>query len=433
MNGNDDNASSPGSAISSMAQSILTGGVPQLGVNYPGNVLLSAPFLNQSYVQSLAAMTAAMNAAVKQNTTSMANLFDQATVSINTFPMNCSPNMKSESPGCGNSTLSCAVCGDVSSGKHYGILACNGCSGFFKRSVRRRLIYRCQAGTGMCVVDKAHRNQCQACRLKKCIAKGMNKDAVQNERQPRNTATINAGAVENDIYLSQNLFRDCSNVLSTTIDLSPSSVASARAPSQPSPTPPAPLGPEAAELLETAQHVLLATVKWAKTVPAFTGLTMLDQITLLETVWPELFLLSAFQWSFTMDKCPLFGSSESTDTNVPTNDFILQLRHVFEQYKGANLDAAEIACLKAIVLFRPDTRSLTDTNEIQALQDQAQLMLAQHISRTHPSNAARFGRLLLLLPRLREASPTRLETVFLAGTIAQKGGMRKLLTEILKA
>ena len=38
------------------------------------------------------------------------------------------------------------------------------------------LLPRCQAGTGTCIVDKAHRNQCQACRRKKCLNMGMNKD-----------------------------------------------------------------------------------------------------------------------------------------------------------------------------------------------------------------------------------------------------------------
>ncbi|CAG0888497.1 unnamed protein product [Cyprideis torosa] len=85
------------------------------------------------------------------------------------------PQGSATSPG-----LACVVCGDTSSGKHYGILSCNGCSGFFKRSVRRKLIYRCQAGTGSCIVDKTHRNQCQACRLKKCIQMGMNKDGMRS-------------------------------------------------------------------------------------------------------------------------------------------------------------------------------------------------------------------------------------------------------------
>uniref|UniRef100_A0A0K0EXB8 Nuclear hormone receptor family member nhr-67 (inferred by orthology to a C. elegans protein) n=1 Tax=Strongyloides venezuelensis TaxID=75913 RepID=A0A0K0EXB8_STRVS len=87
--------------------------------------------------------------------------------------------------------IPCKVCQDHSSGKHYGIFSCDGCAGFFKRSVRRHRQYVCKnrgrGEEGKCVVDKTHRNQCRACRLKRCLDIGMNKEAVQHERGPRNS------------------------------------------------------------------------------------------------------------------------------------------------------------------------------------------------------------------------------------------------------
>ena len=69
----------------------------------------------------------------------------------------------------------CLVCGDRASGKHYGVLSCDGCRGFFKRSIRRNIKYVCKE-KGKCVVDVVRRNQCQACRFKKCLLVKMNKD-----------------------------------------------------------------------------------------------------------------------------------------------------------------------------------------------------------------------------------------------------------------
>ena len=81
------------------------------------------------------------------------------------------------------SLLFCVVCGDKASGRHYGVISCEGCKGFFKRSVRKCVRYNC-LGTNTCIVNKTMRNRCQACRWKKCLASGMKIEVVQNERRP---------------------------------------------------------------------------------------------------------------------------------------------------------------------------------------------------------------------------------------------------------
>nr|XP_014097390.1 nuclear hormone receptor HR78 isoform X1 [Bactrocera oleae] len=77
----------------------------------------------------------------------------------------------------------CLVCGDRASGRHYGAISCEGCKGFFKRSIRKQLGYQCR-GSMNCEVTKHHRNRCQFCRLQKCLASGMRSDSVQHERKP---------------------------------------------------------------------------------------------------------------------------------------------------------------------------------------------------------------------------------------------------------
>lgn len=60
--------------------------------------------------------------------------------------------------------------------------SCEGCKGFFKRTVRKDLTYACREEKN-CIIDKRQRNRCQYCRYQKCLTCGMKREAVQEERQ----------------------------------------------------------------------------------------------------------------------------------------------------------------------------------------------------------------------------------------------------------
>lgn len=66
----------------------------------------------------------------------------------------------------------CPVCGDKVSGYHYGLLTCESCKGFFKRTVQNKKVYTCVAERS-CHIDKTQRKRCPFCRFQKCLEVGM--------------------------------------------------------------------------------------------------------------------------------------------------------------------------------------------------------------------------------------------------------------------
>ncbi|GMR35308.1 hypothetical protein PMAYCL1PPCAC_05503 [Pristionchus mayeri] len=75
----------------------------------------------------------------------------------------------------------CSVCGDASAGKHYGVAACYGCKGFFRRTIRNGHTYSCRFDK-KCAMDRDQRNACRYCRFQRCIAVGMEPDAIRPDR-----------------------------------------------------------------------------------------------------------------------------------------------------------------------------------------------------------------------------------------------------------
>ncbi|KAG8566870.1 hypothetical protein GDO81_013398 [Engystomops pustulosus] len=237
----------------------------------------------------------------------------------------------------------CAICGDRATGKHYGASSCDGCKGFFRRSVRKNHMYSCRFNR-QCVVDKDKRNQCRYCRLKKCFRAGMKKEAVQNERDRISTRR---SSYEDSSLPSINVLIQA-EVLSQQITSSVSMLnADIRGKKIASIT----------DVCDSMKQQLLVLVEWAKYIPAFCELPLDDQVALLRAHAGEHLLLGAAKRSMMYKDVLLLGN----DRVVPRNCSELEVGRVAVRildelvlpFQDLQIDDNEYACLKAIIFFDP--------------------------------------------------------------------------------
>ncbi|XP_030219529.1 nuclear receptor subfamily 2 group F member 6 isoform X2 [Gadus morhua] len=330
--------------------------------------------------------------------------------------------------------VDCVVCGDKSSGKHYGVFTCEGCKSFFKRSIRRNLNYTCRSNRE-CQIDQHHRNQCQYCRLKKCFRVGMRKE-VQRGRippQPSLSPSITPlggagglGGIGGEYYNNNNNNggggggggggQPVSELISQLLRAEP--YPSSRYSHQYSQQGGADNAMGIDNICELAARLLFSTIEWARNIPFFPELPVSDQVALLRLSWSELFILNAAQSALPLHMAPLLAaagfhsSPMSAERVVSFMDQVRVFQDQVDKLTRLQVDSAEYSCLKAIAIFSPDACGLTDPAHVESLQEKAQVALTEYERMQYPNQPQRFGRLLLRLPALRAVPASLISQLF---------------------
>ncbi|KAJ8337798.1 hypothetical protein SKAU_G00367640 [Synaphobranchus kaupii] len=124
-------------------------------------------------------------------------------------------------------------------------------------------------------------------------------------------------------------------------------------------------------ICELAARLLFSAVEWAKNIPFFPDLQLMDQVALLRMSWSELFVLNAAQCSMPLHVAPLLAaaglhaSPMSAERVVAFMDHIRIFQEQVEKLKALQVDTAEYSCLKSIVLFTSDAMGLSDVSHVE--------------------------------------------------------------------
>nr|AGB58266.1 liver X receptor [Halocynthia roretzi] len=327
----------------------------------------------------------------------------------------------------------CLVCGDKASGFHYNVLSCEGCKGFFRRSVIKTAKYVCK-GKSNCQMDLFMRRKCQQCRFQKCKSVGMKDESVLSEEQ------VKAKKMKKECDTSSN----CSNN---------SSIASAQDTNIPSLTP---QQRNLVELLKANERrfrwpttedmkkvtswveeddsnhsralrfahftelcilIVQLVVEFTKQLPGFLSVLREDQIVLLKSCAIEVMLLRAAKQYNKADGTTNFLNGKFYDKSsfYRAGMQVAFVDPIFEFCNGMaqlELDETEYAILVAIITFSTDRPHIKDIGKVERMQDPYVELLRIYSSIRHPNDPLMFARILMKLVELRTLNNYHGEQIF---------------------
>uniref|UniRef100_A0A8D0TNX4 Nuclear receptor subfamily 4 group A member 3 n=1 Tax=Sus scrofa TaxID=9823 RepID=A0A8D0TNX4_PIG len=325
------------------------------------------------------------------------------------------PSPPNRSTASGEGT--CAVCGDNAACQHYGVRTCEGCKGFFKRTVQKNAKYVCLANKN-CPVDKRRRNRCQYCRFQKCLSVGMVKEVVRTDslkgrrgrlpskpKSPLQQEPSQPSPPSPPVCMMNALVRALTDSTPRDLDYSrycPADQAAA--------------GTDA-EHVQQFYNLLTASIdvsrSWAEKIPGFTDLPKEDQTLLIESAFLELFVLRLSIRSNTAEDKFVFcnglvlhrlqclrGFGEWLDS---IKDFSLRLQSL-------NLDIQALACLSALSMIT-ERHGLKEPKRVEELCNKITSSLKEHQSKGQALEPTE-PKVLRALVELRKICTLGLQRIF---------------------
>lgn len=318
----------------------------------------------------------------------------------------------------------CVVCGDKASGYHYNALTCEGCKGFFRRSITKNAVYKCKSG-GNCEMDMYMRRKCQECRLRKCKEMGMLAECLLTEIQckskrlrkntkasPRPSTGDDAEGADNadskqvtsSIKLPKEkveISKEQQTLMKVIVDAYnrhqiPQDIAKKLLQEQYS------ADENFLLLTEMATSQVQVLVEFTKNIPGFLSLDREDQIALLKGSAVEaMFLRSAQVFSRKMPTGQTEVLEERIRKSGISEEFITPMFNFYKSIGELHMVQEEQALLTTITILTPDRPFVKDHEAVERLQETMLDMLRKLCVLQHPQDPQYFARLLGRLTELR--------------------------------